>query len=452
MSERQFAAIVLAAGIGTRMKSRHPKVMHQIAGRPMIGHLLATVAALAPARVVVVVGPDMAAVSEAAAPAETVVQDAPLGTGHAVLAARGALADFDGDVVVLYGADPLIAAATIDAALAARSTTPAPAVVVIGMRPDDPGAYARLIIDGDGGLDRIVEARDASDDELAIPLCNAGVVVADRARLFDWLGRVGNDNAKKEYYLTEIVSLARADGEPCGYFEAPAEELIGIDSREDLASAETLVQGQLRARAMAGGVTLIDPASVHLSFDTVFGRDVVVEPNVVFGPGVRVGSDVRIGAFSHLEGAQLGDGVTVGPFARLRQGAEIAAHARIGNFVEVKNASVEAGAKIMHLSYLGDARLGAGANVGAGTITCNYDGVKKSHTDIGAGAFIGSNTALVAPVTIGDGAVVGAGSVITRDVPGDALALTRAPQETREGWAKRLHQAKAQADSKRRKD
>ncbi len=244
MSERQFAAIVLAAGIGTRMKSRLPKVMHPIAGRPMIGHLLATVATLAPARVVVVVGPDMAAVSEAAAPAETVVQDAPLGTGHAVLAAREALADFDGDVVVLFGADPLIGAATIDAALAARSTTPAPAVVVVGMRPDDPGAYARLIIDDGGGLDRIVEARDASDDELAIPLCNGSVMVADRARLFDLLGRVGNDNAKQEYYLTEIVALARADGEPCGYFEAPAEQLIGIDSREDLAAAEALVQGQ----------------------------------------------------------------------------------------------------------------------------------------------------------------------------------------------------------------
>ena len=451
MSERQFAAIVLAAGIGTRMNSRLPKVMHPIAGRPMIGHLLATVATVAPARVVVVVGPDMAAVSEAAAPAETVVQDAPLGTGHAVLAARDALADFDGDVVVLFGADPLIGAATIAAALAARRGAAGPAVVVIGMRPDDPGAYARLVTDGVGRLDRIVEARDASDDELAIPLCNAGAMVADRARLFDWLGRVGNDNAKKEYYLTEVVALARADGEACGYIEAPAEQLIGIDSREDLAAAEAHVQKNLRARAMAGGVTLIDPASVHLSFDTVFGRDVVVEPNVVFGPGVRVGSDVRIGAFSHLEGAQLGDGATVGPFARLRQGADIAADARIGNFVEVKNASVEAGAKVMHLAYVGDARVGAGANVGAGTITCNYDGVKKSHTDIGAGAFIGSNTALVAPVTIGDGAIVGAGSVITRDVPGDALALTRAPQETREGWAKRIHQAKARADGKQRK-
>ena len=452
MSERQFAAIVLAAGIGTRMKSRLAKVMHPIAGRPMIGHLLATVATLAPARVVVVVGPDMAAVSEAAAPAETVVQDAPLGTGHAVLAARDALADFDGDVVVLFGADPLIGAATIDAALAARHATPAPAVVVIGMRPDDRAAYARLVTDGVGGLDRIVEARDASDDELAIALCNAGTMVADRARLFDLLGRVDNDNAKNEYYLTEVVALARADGEPCGYIEAPAEELVGIDSREDLAVAEALVQGRLRARAMAGGVTLIDPASVHLSFDTAFGQDVVVEPNVVFGPGVRVGSDVRIRAFSHLEGAHLGDGVTVGPFARLRPGAEIAAHARIGNFVEIKNATIEAGAKVNHLSYVGDARVGAGANVGAGTITCNYDGVKKSRTDIGAGAFIGSNTALVAPVTIGDGAVIGAGSVITRDVPGDALALTRAPQETREGWAKRLHQAKARADGKKRKD
>ena len=452
MSERQFAAIVLAAGIGTRMKSRLPKVMHQIAGRPMIGHLLATVATLAPARVVVVVGPGMAAVSEAVAPVETVVQDAPLGTGHAVLAARDTLAEFDGDVVVLFGADPLISAATIDAALAARRGAAAPTVVVIGMRPDDRDAYARLITDGNGGLDRIVEARDANADELAIPLCNAGTLVADRARLFELLGRVGNDNAKNEYYLTEVVALARADGEPCGYVEAPAEELIGIDSRQDLAAAEAYVQGRLRARAMAGGVTLIDPPSVHLSFDTAFGQDVVVEPNVVFGSGVRVGSDVRIGAFSHLAGAHLGDGVVVGPFARLRPGAEIAADARIGNFVEVKNATVETGAKVNHLSYVGDARVGAGANVGAGAITCNYDGVTKSRTDIGAGAFIGSNTALVAPVTIGDGAVIGAGSVITRDVPGDALALTRAPQETREGWAKRIHEAKAQAADKTRKD
>ncbi|MCH9019217.1 MAG: bifunctional UDP-N-acetylglucosamine diphosphorylase/glucosamine-1-phosphate N-acetyltransferase GlmU [Proteobacteria bacterium] len=442
MAEREIAAIVLAAGEATRMKSDTPKVLHPIAGRPMIGHVLDALAALPADRVIVVVGPGMDDVVEAVAPAETVLQEAPLGTGHAVLSAREALAGFTGDVLVLFGADPLITPKTLRAMVAARRTAPEPAIVALGMRPADPALYGRLIVSADGLLENIVEARDATAGEQAVTLCNAGAMAVDGALLFGLLDRVGNDNAKGEYYLTDIVAIARADGLRCAVVEGAADELIGIDSHAGLAAAEALVQDRLRAKAMAGGVTLLDPPTVTLSYDTAFGRDVVVEPHVVFGAGVRVGNGVRIRAFSHLEGATLADGAAVGPFARLRPGAEVGVDARVGNFVEVKNAVIEAGAKVNHLTYIGDARVGAGANVGAGTITCNYDGFTKSHTDIGAGAFIGSNTALVAPVKVGDGAVVGAGSVITGDVAADALALTRAPQTTRAGWAARLRAAK----------
>ncbi|MCH7931956.1 MAG: bifunctional UDP-N-acetylglucosamine diphosphorylase/glucosamine-1-phosphate N-acetyltransferase GlmU [Proteobacteria bacterium] len=442
MAEREIAAIVLAAGEATRMKSDTPKVLHAIAGRPMIGYVLDALAALPADRVVVVVGPGMDDVVEAVAPAECALQEAPLGTGHAVLSAREALAGFTGDVLVLFGADPLITPETLRAMVAARRTAPEPAIVALGMRPADPALYGRLIVSADGALENIVEARDATAGEQAVTLCNAGAMAVDGARLFDLLERVGNDNAKREYYLTDIVAVARADGLHCAVVEGAADELIGVDSHAGLAAAEALVQDRLRAKAMAGGVTLLDPPTVTLSYDTAFGRDVVVDPHVVFGPGVRVGNGVRIRAFSHLEGATLADGAAVGPFARLRPGAEVGVDARVGNFVEVKNAAIEAGAKVMHLTYIGDARVGAGANVGAGTITCNYDGFTKSHTDIGAGAFIGSNTALVAPVKVGDGAVVGAGSVITGDVAADALALTRAPQTTHAGWAARLRAAK----------
>ena len=451
MTQRKTAAIVLAAGLAARMNSAIPKVLHPLAGRPMIAWLMDSLDDIAAERVVVVVGPGMAAVAEAVAHmtvvAEIAVQSEPLGTGHAVLAARDALAGFDGDVLVLFGGDPLIPPATMRAMLDARRAAPAPAVVVLGMRPDDPDMYGRLVIGGDGSLERIVEFRDANADERAIDLCNAGVMAIDGARLFDLLDRVGNDNAKGEYYLTDIVGAARDAGLSCAVVEGEAADLAGIDSRAELAAVEALVQHRLRDAAMAGGVTMIDPASVFLSFDTAFGRDVVIEPNVWFGPGVSVGDDVRIRAFSHLEGATIAAGATIGPFARLRPGADVGADARIGNFVEVKNAAIEAGAKVNHLAYIGDARVGEGANVGAGTITCNYDGFAKSHTDIGAGAFIGSNAALVAPVKIGDGAIVGAGSVITKDVPADALAIARPPQENRAGWASRLRGRK-RADTK----
>ncbi len=438
MPDRETAAIVLAAGMGTRMKSRIPKVLHPLAGRPMIAHLLATVEALAPARVVVVVAPGMDEVTRAVAPVPTAVQREQLGTAHAALAAREALAGFDGNALVLFADNPLIAADPMRAMLAELRAAPGTAIVVLGMRPEDPAEYGRLIVGTDGALERIVEFRDAGADERAVGLCNSGVVAIDGARLFDLLERVGNDNAKEEYYLTDIVALARADGLRCAVVEADAVELLGINSRADLAAGEAVVQRALRRAAMDGGVTLIDPDSVTLSHDTAFGRDVVVEPHVVFGPGVRVGDDARIRSYSHLEGATVGDGVAIGPFARLRPGTEIGEGARVGNFVEVKNAAIEAGARVMHLSYVGDARVGPGANVGAGTITCNYDGFVKAHTDIGAGAFIGSNTALVAPVVVGDGAIVGAGSVIDEDVPADALALTRAPQECRLGAASRI--------------
>ncbi|MFQ5619996.1 MAG: bifunctional UDP-N-acetylglucosamine diphosphorylase/glucosamine-1-phosphate N-acetyltransferase GlmU [Rhodospirillales bacterium] len=438
MTKEKTAAIVLAAGLGTRMESRLPKVLHRLAGRPMIGHLMETLAGMEFERIVVVVGDDMEAVVDAVAPHRTVVQKDRLGTGHAVRTACEAVDGFDGTVLVLYADAPLISRETLTRALAARRAAPGPAVVVLGFRPSDPGPYGRLIVDADGTLEAIVEAGDATPEQGAIDLCNAGVMAIDSGPLPGLLKRVGRDNAKGEYYLTDIVAMARGDGLTCAVVEGDEAELIGVNSRADLARAEAVVQERLRAAAMAGGASLADPETVYFSHDTRLGRDVTVGPHVVFGPGVAVGDGVEILAFCHIEGARIAAGARIGPFARLRPGADIAAQAHIGNFVEIKNAQVETGAKINHLAYVGDSRVGAKANVGAGTITCNYDGFAKHHTDIGAGAFIGSNTALVAPVTVGDGAIVGAGSVITGDVAADALALTRPDQEELKGWAKRF--------------
>ncbi|MCH8214759.1 MAG: bifunctional UDP-N-acetylglucosamine diphosphorylase/glucosamine-1-phosphate N-acetyltransferase GlmU [Proteobacteria bacterium] len=438
MTKDKTAAIVLAAGLGTRMESRLPKVLHPLAGRPMIGHLMETLAGMDLERIVVVVGDDMEAVAEAVAPHPTVVQKERLGTGHAVRTACEAVDGFDGTVLVLYADAPLISVETLTRMIEARRRAPRPAVVVLGFRPSDPGPYGRLIVGADGTLQAIVEAGDATPGQGAIALCNAGVMAIDARPLPGLLARIGRDNAKGEYYLTDIVAMARGDGLTCAVVEGDEAELIGVNSRADLARAEAVVQQRLRAAAMAGGATLADPETVYFSHDTRLGRDVTVGPHVVFGPGVAVGDDVEIRAFCHIEGARIATGARIGPFARLRPGADIAAEAHIGNFVEIKNATVETGAKINHLAYVGDSRVGAKANVGAGTITCNYDGFAKHHTDIGAGAFIGSNTALVAPVTVGDGAIVGAGSVITGDVAADALALTRADQEELKGWAKRF--------------
>ncbi len=442
MPQSQTAAVILAAGLGTRMRSARPKVLHPLAGRPMILHLLERLGEAALHRVVVVIGPGMEEVAEAVAPHEAVVQAERLGTAHAVLSARAALGEDSRDVLVVFGDTPLIAPETLARLIAARREGPYPAVVVLGMRPPDPAGYGRLVTAEDGVLVRIVEARDASAKELAIGLCNSGVMAIDGERLFGLLERIGKDNAKGEYYLTDIVALAHADGLACAVVEGDAEELLGINSRADLAVAEAVVQDRLRQAMMEAGATLIYPDTVYLSFDTVLGRDVTVGPSVVFGPGVRVADGATVHAFSHLADAEIEAGAVVGPFARIRPGTRVGPGARVGNFVEIKNATIEAEAKVNHLTYIGDARVGAKANVGAGTITCNYDGFAKHHTDIGTGAFIGSNAALVAPVRIGDGAVVGAGSVITKDVAADALALTRVEQVEVADWPARKGKAK----------
>jgi bifunctional UDP-N-acetylglucosamine pyrophosphorylase/glucosamine-1-phosphate N-acetyltransferase len=435
MPEFHTAAVVLAAGKSTRMKTDLPKVLHRLAGRPMVQHVLDNLAPLRCEKVVVVIGPGMEAVAAAVSPHPTAVQAQPLGTAHAVLAARDALGRFTGDVLVVFGDCPFISPETIGRMLARRRAADDPAVVVLGMRPADPAEYGRLVVDSQGMLQAIVEFRDAGPAERAIGLCNSGVMAVDGKRLFGLLERVGNANAKGEYYLTDIVAIARGDGAACAVVEAPAEELIGINGRAELAAAEAILQDRLRARAMAEGATMIDPRSVFLSFDTKLGRDVVIGPHVVFGPGVEVADNAQINPFCHLEGAKIAKGAVIGPFARLRPGTVVGERARIGNFVEAKNAAVGAGAKANHLTYLGDTTVGPGANIGAGTITANYDGIRKHKTEIGAEASIGSNSVLVAPVTVGRGAIVGAGSVITRDVAPDALALARGHQIEKPRWA-----------------
>ncbi len=447
MSRSRFAAIILAAGEGTRLNSARPKVLHEIAGQPMIGHVIDALRPLDPAATIVVLGRDMEGVARAVAPLPTVIQSPPRGTGDALRAARPVLAPLladrlaqggIADVLVLYGDTPLLRADTIAALLAARRRAPAAAVAVAGMRPADPAPYGRLVLDGDGALLRIVEAKDASAEESAIALCNGGIMAIDSRQLFDLVDRIGNDNAKREFYLTDIVAIARGQGLSCRVAELPAEELLGVNSRAELAAAEALMQDRLRRRAMDGGATLVAPETVFLAADTRLGRDVVVEPNVVFGPGVRVADNVRIRAFSHLEGATIASGAIIGPFARLRPGAVLDTDVHVGNFVEVKATRLGAGVKANHLAYLGDSDIGAGANIGAGTITCNYDGFNKFRTIIGERVFIGSNTALVAPVTVGDGAYVATGSVVTSDVPADALTIARARQVDKPGRAREL--------------
>src|SRR5262245_3885589 len=438
MPEHKAAAIILAAGKGTRMKSRHPKVMHQIAGRSLIGHVLDHLAPLKPARVIAVIAPGMDDVAKEVAPHGVAYQAEQLGTGHAVGSARAALQDFGGDILVVYGDTPFVATETLRRMFDRRRAADNPAIVVLGMRPLDPTGYGRLVLGADGSLDRIVEHKDASPAERAIGLANSGVMAIDGSVVWQLIHRLDNNNAKGEYYLTDIVAFARQDGRRCAVVEAPAEELLGVNSRSELAAAETLFQTRARIAAMENGATLTDPASVFFGADTKVGRDVVIGPNVQFGPGVEIADDVEIRAFCHIEGARIESGAIIGPFARLRPGSTIGAGAHVGNFVELKAAELGAGAKANHLTYLGDTTVGAKSNIGAGTITCNYDGFTKSRTVIGAGAFIGSDTALVAPVTVGDGAIVAAGSVITHDVPPDALALARQQQVDKPGWATRF--------------
>ncbi len=456
MSKKKTAAIVLAAGLGTRMKSSLPKVMHPVAGHPMVNHLIDTLAKLSLEKIVVVVGPDMEELEAAVQPHATAVQYERLGTGDAVKAGMTALEGFKGNVLVVYGDTPLISEVTLNSMIEAREEPQggfAPAVVVLGFVPDDPGAYGRLVLDEDDGeLLAIVEAKDASPEELAIPLCNSGVMCFDGELLPQMLGRLTNNNAKGEYYLTDCVGLARDDGFACAVVEGDEEEMLGVNSRAELAMAETIAQDRLREKAMKNGATLIDPSTVYFSYDTQIGKDVLIEPNVFFGPGVSVSDHVHIKANCHFEGASIDAGVIIGPFARLRPGSTLAEGARVGNFVEIKNADVEAGGKVNHLTYIGDARVGTGANIGAGTITCNYDGFLKSKTDIGQGAFIGSNTALVAPVTIGDGAIVGAGSTITRDVGENDIVTTRADQKNARGAAERFRERKRLEKEQQKKD
>ncbi len=432
------ALIILGAGMGTRMNSDMPKVLHQIAGAPMLVHAMKSGAALEPARTVVVAGHGAALVENAAKvydPDVTVaIQSEQLGTAHAVGQAREALRGFEGDALVLYGDTPFISPQTLAAMAAARLTHD---LVVLGFEAADPGRYGRLIMKQDQ-LDRIVEFNDATDEERAVKLCNSGVIAADSATLFDLVAAVGNANAAGEYYLTDIIGIARKRGLSATVVSCDESETLGVNSRAELSNAEALFQAQARTAAQADGVTLTAPETVFFAHDTVIGRDTVIEPNVVFGPGVTVESGATIRAFSHLEGCHVSRGAVVGPYARLRPGAELAENVKIGNFVEVKNAQIAEGAKVNHLSYIGDATLGARSNIGAGTITCNYDGVFKHKTTIGEDVFIGSNTMLVAPVTVGDAAMTGSGSVITKDVPAGDLAVARAKQENKAGFAVRL--------------
>jgi bifunctional UDP-N-acetylglucosamine pyrophosphorylase/glucosamine-1-phosphate N-acetyltransferase len=443
MSQDCFAAIILAAGSGARMKSALPKVMHRIAGRPMIAYPLDALRPLSPAATLVVIGPQMDDIARIVAPVESVVQDPPLGTGDAV---RAALTQLDGrlaprgeieEVIVLYGDTPFLATKTLSRLLAERRCTGA-AVLVSGMRPADPGPYGRFVLAPDGTLERIVEAADATAAEQAIGLVNGGIMTIDARHLRELIEEIDRNNAKREFYLTDIVGIARRKGLVCRTVELPVEELIGINTRAELAEAEALMQQRLRRAAMDSGVTLIAPETVFLSADTRLGRDTVIEPNVTFGPGVMIAEGARICSFSYLEGATVGAGARVGPFARLRPGAVLERDVHVGNFVEIKAARLGVGAKANHLSYLGDSEIGAGTNVGAGTITCNYDGFNKFRTTIGEGVFIGSNSILVAPVTVGDGAYVAAGSVITHEVPADALSVARARQIDKPGRATEL--------------
>ena len=422
------------------MKARLHKVLHPLGGHPMLGHILSTLEPLNPERRVVIVGAGRDQIETfLGGTAQTALQEPQLGTGHAVLQARDALRGFAGDVLILYGDVPLIRGETFEALINARRTAgpsgKVPALAVLGFEAADPGAYGRLKLDADGSLEKIVEFKDATEQERAITLCNSGVMAVDGAVLFDLLDNVDNTNAKGEYYLTDIVEIARKRGLSAAVVAGAEEEVMGVNSQAELAIAEAIFQNRMRGQAMDDGVTLIAPETVYFAHDTKLAPNVMIEPNVWFGPGVRVDEGAVIQGFSHIEGATIGKDARVGPFARLRPGADLKDGSKVGNFVEVKKSTLEEGAKVNHLTYIGDARVGAKANVGAGTITCNYDGFNKAQTDIGAGAFIGSNSSLVAPVTIGDGAIVGAGSVVTRDVDADALGVTRAEQRAIKGWA-----------------
>jgi len=440
--QRRFAVIILAAGQGTRMRSDTHKVLHPIAGRPLLLHLLDRVDALGAEKRIVVLGKGREQVEAAIGGrgVDVAVQSEQKGTGHAVQQAADALAGYDGPVIILYGDTPFVESATLARMLDRLNAPDQPGVVVLASSPADPLHYGRIILGGGDRIAKMVEYKDASDEERAVRLCNSGMMAVRAGDLFRWLGQVGNDNAAGEYYLPDIVAVAACEGREAVAIEGDPYEAAGVNSRAELAHLELEWQRRRREQVLEEGATLIDPESVWFAFDTKLGRDVTVEPHVVFGPGVEIADGATIHAFSHIEGANIGRQANVGPFARIRPGTRLAERTRIGNFVELKKADVAEGAKVNHLSYVGDASIGARANIGAGTITCNYDGFGKYRTVIGAGAFIGSNTALVAPVTVGDGAIVGAGSVITRDVESDSLAIERSEQRGIAGWARRFRE------------
>ena len=431
MTTHPRAAIILAAGQGTRMKSSLPKVLHPVGHRAMLDHAIDAAEALGCERIVVVVGshsPEVRAHVVARLGEDAIaVQDPPLGTGHAVRAAQGVLGDFVGQVVITYGDVPLLKAADIEPVFASHD-----GVTVIGFEAKDPGAYGRLVMEGDT-LAAITEAKEASEQVLAITTCNSGVMAAPVGLLFELLSEVTNANAKGEYYLTDVVELARKRGAPTRVTMASEDSVMGVNAQSELAQAEALFQSVMRDAFLAAGVTMSAPDTVHFAWDTQVGPGTIIEPFVVFGPGAVIEGGARIRSFSHIEGARVASGAQVGPYARLRPGADLGEGAKVGNFVEVKNVTMGRGAKANHLSYLGDGSVGAGANIGAGTIFCNYDGFNKARTVVEAGAFVGSNSALVAPVTIGAGAIVGSGSVIVEDVPADALALARGRQVNKDG-------------------
>jgi bifunctional UDP-N-acetylglucosamine pyrophosphorylase/glucosamine-1-phosphate N-acetyltransferase len=443
MSQRTCLAIVLAAGEGTRMRSSMPKVLHAIGNRTLLSHVLTTAVRAGGAGIAVVVGPNAGAVAAEAkriAPnAEVFEQHERLGTAHAVLSARAAIARKPDDILVMFADTPLVQAETLSHLRDALAQ--GAAVAVLGFKPADPKGYGRLVMRGDELL-AIREERDASDEERKIGFCNGGLMALSGAHALTLLDRIGNANAKSEYYLTDAVAIARDMGLKAVAIETSEDDVRGINTKAQLAEAEAVLQQRLRSEAMEAGVTMVAPETVFLSTDTKLGRDVLIEPHVVFGPGVTVEEGAWIRSFTHMEQAHVGKGARVGPFARLRPGADLGADVHIGNFVEVKASHVRAGAKANHLAYIGDATVGEGANIGAGAITCNYDGTNKFKTDIGKKAFIGSNSSLVAPVKIGDGTYVAAGSVVTKDVPADSLVVARGKQMVKEGWVKRLQQVK----------
>jgi len=446
---KKLGCIILAAGKGTRMKSALLKPLHEIGGRAMVKHVIAAAEALSPDKIVVVIGPDMEQMAEAVRPHVTALQSVVNGTGGAALAAKEHFKGFEGDILIMAGDTPLMTAPILQKMIDIRRQFPAIGLTFAGMHVTEPNTYGRMVMDDDGTLKKIVEFKDASAEEKNITLCNGGVVCADGAKLFQWLSQVGNDNAQGEYYLTDLLVIARKDNRQTHVVEVPAEEMEGVNTRVDLARLEKLFQKKQREEHMLSGVTLIDPDTVYFSYDTLIGQDVIIEPNVFFGPGVIVRNNAHIRANCHITGTEIDEGAHVGPFARLRPGTKIGKEAHVGNFVETKNAHIGAGAKAGHLSYLGDAEVGEKANIGAGTITCNYDGFLKHKTKIGKESFIGSNSALVAPVTIGNGAFIGAGSTISQNVPDNALGITRAPQITKEGWVPEYRQKKIKEKAKK---